>query len=112
MGYIARRDGNTITLPCVSGGPLTIIHEAPNGFMVVKWPSRKPLGIPVRYVVVRLLTGADAEKARFCTNGSGDDYAEAPDVYVPLTTSIDAGSNWRDHRDAMIELAEERGARA
>jgi hypothetical protein len=115
MAYIARRDGDALTLTCV-GGDLTILHEAPNGVLVVSWPSRRYDGteLPVRYALARLLTGDEAVKARGRTLCNSAHYASYPDVFTELGLGDEArswekrvaGRDWRAARAEMVALAE------
>ena len=118
MAYIARRDGDTLTLTCV-GGDLTILHEAANGVLVVSWPRRKHYDrgrpdFPVRYALARLLTGDEAVKARDRTLCNSAHYASYPDVFTELGLGDEArswekrvaGRDWRAARAEMVALAE------
>jgi hypothetical protein len=120
MGYIARREGTTIT---ASFGTVTILHEAANGILVVSRPSRKHWkkgypDLPVNYELARLLTGDEAVEARDRVICNSAHYASMPDVFIGLslgnkdeagTVVLEhrvAGRNWRAARTEMIALAE------
>lgn len=112
MPYIARREDNTITLPYVVGGDLTVLYEAPNGVLVVSWPSRKHYDkgrpdFPVCYQLARLLTGTEADEARIRTTCNSRGHAEYPDVFVELNDSIPAGKQWRLIRHRLANRADD-----
>ncbi len=112
MPYIARREDNTIILPYVVGGDLTVLYEAPNGVLVVAWPTRKHWrqghpDLPVRYQLARLLTGTEADEARIRTTCNSRGHAENPDVFVELGVSTPAGKQWRLLRHRLANRADD-----
>jgi hypothetical protein len=107
---IARREGDQIIPTCIMGD-LTIIHESESGVLVVRegsrkhWRKGKP-DLPTRYLLMRLVVGAEQPHHYRRMLFNSRHLAEYPLVLLNLGVSVEPGRQWREHRQAMIKKAD------
>lgn len=108
-GYMAKREGNEISVTSRIGGRQIIVHEAKNGVLVVRYSRHKNYKgrqIPVKYGLVRLLDPEEAKRvgAVFAVGNSAH-REEYPLVYCEIGERATAGMGWRVVLREMTETA-------
>lgn len=108
IGYMAKREGDKICVTSCIGGRQTIVHEADNGVLVVRYSRHKSFDdkeVPVKYGLVRLLEPEEAKRVGAAAFGNSAHREEYPLVYCEIGERVIAGMGWRVVLRGMIEAA-------
>ena len=108
IGYMAKREGNEISVTSCIGGRQTIVHEAKNGVLVVRYSRHKSWEnkeVPVKYGLVRLLDPEEAKRVGAQAFGNSAHREEYPLVYCEIGKREVAGMGWRVVLREMAAIA-------
>jgi hypothetical protein len=108
IGYMAKREGNEISVTNCIGGRQTIVHEADNGVLVVRYSRHKSFDdkeVPVKYGLGRLLDPEQAKRVGAAAFGNSAHREEYPLVYCEIGERATAGMGWRVVLREMVEAA-------